>query len=372
MAPLGRYGWAVCVVLGTLALQTPLGFAASLSKVWEVDLRKMVHAGSGMTEFPVFALRFSPDGQKLAVIADVYSVNRDRKSRLLVIDAAYPAAAPREFEVEYGIKDGELPLNFGWAPSGKIVYALGTVVHLETGQTCTLPNQSVFIGDNVAILALPTPPNYSSTPLRFYSQNCQETGHWDVPEAWLISGVSAERSLLSVQRDITSAVGGEGLIVDVRARKVLWRWPLDQSPGGTWQFADDGRAICQGGPVLARDRAPATCRNVDTWKVIAQSPTNGTERIATAERATRMVVSDYRRRKIPFSYEYDATFHGRVLWDFGTGKDLVSWYPESQTFFNIFKPGKQVAEPDPFALSSDGQFVAEGGNGVIRVYKIEP
>ena len=76
--------------------------------------------------------------------------------------------------------------------------------------------------------------------------------------------------------------------------------------------------------------------------------------------------------KIPFDYEYRATFKGRYVWDFATGQELASWMPESETYANVFTPTKQVTELFRFAISPDGQFVVEGGNGIVRLYKIEP
>ena len=347
--------------------------AGKLTRVWEIDLRQAVKAKNGMAEFPVFALRFSPDGHKLAVIADVYNTDGGRKSRLLVGRVDHPPTNFKEFEVEFGILDnGRLgALNFGWAPSGEIVYAVGKVAHLAEGTTCDLPNQSVFVSDDVAMSTRGVPPsgNITGTQIKFYDGSCKERGQWDVPESWLVSDVSTDRGMLSVLREI-SIGRAEDLIVDPMARKVVQRW--NGSRAGGWQFADSGRAMCQGGAGFNPERTPTLCRNVDTGKEIGETLKTGAEPIETAAHSLRVVVTDYQRTKIPFSYEYHSEFKGRYVWDFRTGQELASWHPESQTYPSVFSPAKTITEPYCFTMSPDGQFVAEGGNGIIRLYKIEP
>lgn len=359
-----------------------LAFASKLQKVWEVDLRKSVYSTNGLPEFPVFALRFSPDGRKLAVIADIYSAHGGRKSRLLVSDIDHPPSKFMEFEVEFGIlQNGRgSALNFGWAPSSEIVYAAGKVVHLVNGTTCDLPNQSVFISDDVAMSSRGVPPsgNITSTHIVFYNENCRERGQWDVQESWLVSDVSTDRGLISVQRYFGSTGQPERLIVDPLRRKVLQRWLAMGTSAWVDQFADGGRAICGGGFWQRSNRQPAVCRNVDTGKETVEALRgNGVDPIETASRATRVVVSDY-RRKIPLPFDFDDEigigrwFFGRVVWDFGTGHKVASWHAESQTYPNVFSPPKQITEPFQFAMSPNGEYVAEGGNGILRLYKIEP
>lgn len=372
---LTRILWAIPLVLAAFGDPLPLAHAGALRKVWEVDLSNAVRRGDGNPGFPIFAVRFSPDGRKVAVIADAYGTDAARKSRLLVIDVDHPTASIRQFEIEWGILENESgrgwALNFGWAPSGEIIYALGKVIHLSSGTACELPNQSVFISDDLAVSARAYPPPlYSSTRLTFFNQDCKEVEGWEVPEGWLISDVSTDRRLLSILKETTNPTETERLIVDPMGRKVLQRWR--ENVGGAWEFADRGKAVCQGGNVLQRDRASARCRDVDTGREIGETLRNGVEPIAAAAQATRVVVSDYQRMKIPFDYEYRTTFKGRYIWDFGTGKELASWTPESETYANVFTPTQKVTEPFRFAISPDGRYVAEGGSGVVRLYAIEP
>lgn len=368
---LTRRAWTIPLALVALMGLLPLAHAGTLRKVWELDLKKAVHRDDGSPDFPVFAVRFSPDGRKVGMIADAYGTREARRSRLLVIDVDHPTAGVRQFDVEWGILENESGREpkFGWDPSGEIVYVLGKVIHLASGAICELPDRSVFIGDDMAV-SVRALPLQLSTHIAFYSPSCEEREKWEVPESWLVVDVSTDRGLLSVLRETNLPTDTERLIVDPLGRKVLQRW--HENVGGAWEFADSGKAVCQGGSVLQSDYAPARCRDVDTGREIGKTLRNGTEPIATAARGTRVVVSDYRRWKPLFDYEYQATFKGRYIWDFGTGKELASWIPQSETYRSVFNPAAQITEPFRFAISPDGEYIAEGGNGIIRLYKIEP
>ena len=56
----------IALILAIFCGTPGMADAGQLRKVWEVDLRKLVNATNGLPEFPVLALRFSPDGRKLA------------------------------------------------------------------------------------------------------------------------------------------------------------------------------------------------------------------------------------------------------------------------------------------------------------------
>ena len=162
----------------------------------------------------------------------------------------------------------------------------------------------------------------------------------------------------------------EFIIVDPLARKVVHRWPPASGIGG--QFADGGKAVCNGGEVEETGRAPVTCWDVDTGEKIGEGPTiNGGAPMATAAHSSRIVASDYQRVEDPLSsYEYAKLLKRQVVWDFMGSRELASWRPELQSYINI----KHVREEEPFkfAISPNGRYVADGGNGIIRLFKIEP
>jgi hypothetical protein len=374
-------------VVFLMAIHSDAVNAGSLHKVWDVDLRKVTEAqgASHTRDLPVFALRFSPDGHKLASVVDLYGPRDKEKSHLVILNIDHPELHSRIFEISGGLSDDEDGTgadDFGWSPSGEIVYAGGRVVHLNDNHTCDLPGYSVFIQDDLAMgvvrdEGIPMTWDWKAlaTHFTFFNADCQPKGKWDVPEAWSIVDVAIGRSLLSVS-SLVSLGRTDDLIVDPLSRTVLRRSSGDEAPGG--EFADSGSAICGGSDVETAERAPVTCWEVDSGKKIGEAPTiNGGDPMATALHASRVVASDYRRRKVPFSSEIIEVFKRRVVWDFRSGKELVSWRPDFQSWdyqleLDPLKPLKHIHEPFKFAISPDGRFIMEGGNGILRLCKIEP
>jgi hypothetical protein len=372
------------IVLAALAAR-----AASFRKVWDLDLRKVieVQGASHTRDLPVLALRFSPDGGKLASVVDLYGPRGKEKSHLVIIHLDQPQLNPRIFEIGGGLnydENGPGQNNFGWSPSGRVIYAGGGVLDTERGKRCELPWLSVFITDSLAIARdhsdFGPSRNWSVAVSHFtlFNADCQTRARWEVPEEWSIVDVSPARGLLSVSQTVQlpTRTTTEELIVDPVSGKVLQRWSASNAPRG--EFADSGKAICSGSDVEAAERAPVTCWEVDSGKKISEAPTiNGGDPMANALHASRVVASDYRRRRVPFSSEIIEVFQRRVVWDFRSGKELVSWRPQFQSWdyqleLDPQKPLKHIHEPFRFAISPDGQYVIEGGNGRLHLYKIEP
>jgi hypothetical protein len=52
----------------------------------------------------------------------------------------------------------------------------------------------------------------------------------------------------------------------------------------------------------------------------------------------------------------------------------MSWRPRFQDVISGFAPLNAVPRPEPycFAISPDGEYIIEGGAGILTLYKIEP
>jgi hypothetical protein len=355
--------------------------AGSLLKLWEINLRDNIkeieHSKIGLPT--VFALRFSPDGQHIAVIIEEYHPGGGESpaTHLLVVPVRHSNGSVRQFEVRAGAED--LGHTFGWsgfqwtAASDAIVVE-GELLRLTDRKSCATLGSIVNSFAEEARIA----------QFLLRDNNCSANANWKFSNDWILNDISMERSLLCVSQPLhwgarelvaaeTARIAGlsnEILVVDPFTGKILQRWPPSVIQGDV-KFGDSGRVICGARTVEAGGRLALRCWDIDSGRQIAEAATiNGGAPIAAATRASRAVASDFRRSGIPFTDSFKEVLRRRAVWDFKTGRELAFWKPELQPYDIGLEPVGR--EWSAFAISADGQYLAEGGNGILRFYKIEP
>jgi hypothetical protein len=201
--------------------------------------------------------------------------------------------------------------------------------------------------------------------LRFYDAECREQDSWEVPIGWFIGDVSPNRGLLSAW-EITPLFpyGHKELIVSPSAKKVLRSRIVEYGPSG-W-FADWGSALCGGN----------ICWDVDTAKQISQASVSGlvSSYSAVAARSSRVVLDDRRESGMPFASTFTEMGARRRVWDFRTNREVVSWPLRFITYSTTLDGDgfNRDRKPIPCAISPDGEYVVEGGDGKVWQYKIQP
>ena len=367
---LGRFTYCA-LFIALLAAKPGLNAADSnIVRLWQLNLEKAlsartVNVGSG---FPVFAIEFSPDGKQIAVVAAQIRIGVNQiRNRLFVIQAKDPNGSIKQFDVPLGT------VKPTWSPSGELIDASGSVIRVADGAVCSIPELGYFIAEN-EIITWPTGPAIGlPTHFTVFDNRCRPVRTIEPGEEWSINGVSLDRHLMSVEGPPGRVAGSrETLIADSRDGHVLARWQIAVSPFG--RFADNGRALCSPFGVEGSPTSSVRCWNVDTGSVISDSPGDyGSTPIVSAARSSRLVFSDFRYIR-GLTRDWDRhSFKSAVVWDFRSNQKVASWVPEYQTYDLAFYNGTSAHTKDPFvfAISPDGQYLAEGGSGVLRLSKIE-
>ena len=368
MAPVRAVGHIVFVALLLIVTSSQCAAAASLIKLWELDLSRWnKNPGGNAEKFPVRTLSFSPDGNRIALTGtEIKNDNGQLSGRLLVAQIGARVEDVESFEAIRGSDFAD------WSPSGDAVVVNGLLVRLASRATCNVPDNSRFISED-ELIGQSRGPNRSSR-FAIYDKNCRSSKTWETPEEWYITDVSIERHLLLMNKPLQ-----ENLLVDSEGGRVVRRWsmgkwPLWDGPGGN--FADAGAALC--GSVgddfedvpKGRD---LRCWKTDTGELIGYAPADrAAAPVSVSRRSTRVVFSEYGYIRGVIRDRDSHPYKDAAVWDYGTGERLASLIPDTQTWYELgLHPPKKIVEASKFAISPDGQYVAEGGNGKLTVYKIQ-
>jgi hypothetical protein len=258
-----------------------------------------------------------------------------------------------------------------WSPSGGAIVVDSVLTRLDGGASCSLPNIVYFIsGDQLVGQTRGAPPD-SASRFAIYDMTCHPGKAWETPDRSYMVDVSIQRHLVLMNKPFK-----ENLLVDPDDGQIVRRWSVGNWPvwdGPNGRFADRGTALCGGVSVQdAPQRSKLRCWNVATGRAIGDGPAeHATGPFVTSRSSTRVVFSEagYVRGLIP---DFDThPYKGAAVWDYATGEKLASWRPRTQTWTELgLRPPKKITEPSKFAISDDGQFLAEGGDGKLTVYRI--
>jgi hypothetical protein len=58
-----------------------------------------------------------------------------------------------------------------------------------------------------------------------------------------------------------------------------------------------------------------------------------------------------------------------VVWDFRSGIEVAAWEPGTQTV-ETARDFQRIVRPAPAAISSTGRYIAEGTEGILRIYEL--
>jgi hypothetical protein len=367
-------------LLALLSVSGGVAGAGRLLKVWEFKVGKEAQPSKDPASSPphVYALSFSPDGQRVAAVVG----ESTQQESLVFINTAGPDTNGARYDLRSPIAESEeisMPA-ISWSVSGEAI-ALGSFVFTSDGRTCQLPpSQFLFFGATHAagVDAAVVRYHTGNVPwhLLFFHAECQDVGTWEIPYDRYISDASADRGLLCLlpfgrlplPRKSEQLGPVEVLVVSPSDRSVVHRWNIQVMNRGVF-FADSGKALCglDGG---SERHGAAHCWGVDSGKEIAATKgLNVHPPMRTALHAQRAVLSQYSWQiDLEGFYARMGALKKRLIWDFGTGRELASWKPNWQRA----RSAAEREEPFKFAISPDGTHLIEGGDGVLILYKIEP
>ena len=109
-------------------------YGGSLREIWKLDISKTVDAPKDqkLKGIPVYALRFSPDGQQIAAAVTWYLPGGNFASKLIIVPTRHTNGGVREFDIQgiaddYAYQIGRALPAITWSPSNDAIAAGDTV-----------------------------------------------------------------------------------------------------------------------------------------------------------------------------------------------------------------------------------------------------
>jgi len=192
---------------------------------------------------------------------------------------------------------------------------------------------------------------------------------WRAPSLWWFAAVDPDRHLFAVSKDIRQAKPIYP-IFGYPSKAVVQEWLHDQ-PFGQPSFADAGKTVCGFG-TYGRAVPFPTCWDIDTGKKIAEfKGFRGGDPASVSSRASRIILTHIRNYP-GITQEFDMhSYRDRVVWDFRTDRVIAEWVPVTQvTETGLRPPADKRTEFGPSVISPSGRYIAEGSNGILRIYEL--
>lgn len=358
----------VCTSLVLASCSVALG-KGRLHKLWDFQVSGIINSDfkASSKEIAVFGIEFSPDGKEIVVVIGP-SI---KKQIVLIVSAEDPKKNIKRLNTQpdlYDVERSRMPKEITWLVPGNRIAIGHALYDIASQNSCVLPNDSNYVFSVVG------PNRIVGSSFHFFDWNCQNTGEIKpsiLDAGWELLDTSADRGLICVHQEIVyklSLIGSEVQIIDAENEKTLMRIPSIEYA----QFAENGKVLCG---LNGKDwHIKVRCWEVDTGKKISTSKEFRYCVLRTARYAQRMVISDYGRTLDYVSWFWAVgTKPKRTIWDYRTNKEIVSWKSKMQKYIDDrynepFRPRR----PYSFALSPDGNYLIEGGEGMLTMYKIVP
>jgi WD40 repeat protein len=326
------------------------GERGHLRQIWKLRLKEVIQSANVHEPLAVFGLSFSPDGQRIAAVVG----STWKEENVIILRTADPKTDVQRLGVNPQYYESEVVSSRSilWPTPGHMILDR-SLLNLSNGTLCTLP----FTGYNL----FSVPDQIIGSDLKVYDWNCQVRRQIDHQATWRLVDVSAERSLLCFYQFVTRGamlVRVDSFVVDANSQKILFMVPTTRAIGV--KFAANGKTIC--GMQGREWRDSVSCWDIDTGKEVSSSGRPTHLFIQPAINAPRIVLSDYGRKIDFIDIRWTiGSLRRRIIWDYRTGQEIVSWKPKFQDAITGDNPAAVYRRSYRFAISPDGEYIIEGG-----------
>jgi len=353
-----------------------LAFGGSLRQLWDVRPAEKLAEPKGWTvakSHPVPDLAFSPDGSSLAATMDDHYDAGGFKTHLLILDVKNPQRAFRQFDLE-------TCGNFlAWAPDGNALLVCGNVVRLDGGSSCDMrrtalertfnlvSNNIYWFGTGRVIRG-----DRSTTDL-----SCRPLGTWETDGKWAVAGTVPAKGWMFLRQSVQRTIDGKTLpynnyaIADRDSHALTSGIFLADSFGDANTIMVPGAtAVCASVTHPGQYNWALGCWNLPDGPAIHIATNLANYIVTRASTYSPVVVAERWGFHAWNLLRITPDKLSLIVVDLRSGHRLATLKPRTQH-------GNYASQSNirnwyyQYALSPNGDFLAEGGDGELRIFQLQ-
>lgn len=335
----------------------------------------------------IWAVSFSPDGAYIAVGVEFTKKKSSRapleddKSYLLIFKTRNPGIALKKFEVpRHPAMRVYPPLR--WSSDSRYVatpfyrdWQHMAVAEVSSEKLTVIANEHCRLE---GLLAGPQVVQSCTTTgtgslIRFVGIGGDVLKEWRFPESVTVIGVEPKLGRVAVAKRSganTTPKTHEIAVLDAEDRNEIRRWTLGGEAPYFGSFADSGHSLCAMESSSAPDNTDLICWNITAGSESLHKTLPSGWSVFMISGGEFLGIEHHEIRKVPRFLQSLAQTSvimanpARCIWESHSGREVAELPIKTQWVL----PG--VDAPYAWTISPTGDFVAEGGSGVVTMYRV--
>jgi WD40 repeat protein len=344
---------------------------SSPQKVWDVGLSEKLIEPLGWSApkgHPIIELVFSPDGSKIAVTMDDHFQAGIWKTHLLIVDVKTPQTPVRQFDLETCGND------IAWSPDGGALLVCGRIVRLGDGSSCDLNpvRNAAYHGVLISHSFWLTADRVILFNRIIADLSCQAVDKWEIAWDWYVADTIPEQGWMLL-RELVTRTGANGRTAPVPDYAIADRDSRQLTSGLLVQvFAGSGKMVVAPGAaavcslLVPASRSVLHCWNLPGGEVIPIAPNLTDYRVTQASRSSPRVIAERWGSHWWELFDEIGYMASRIVLELPSGRKVASLNPRPQHEGSLLYDARYFK----CALSPDGDFLAEGGDGSVTLYRL--
>jgi hypothetical protein len=301
----------------------------------------------------------------------------DEKSYLLIFNTDTPEVLVKKFEIpQHSLIRSYMKIF--WSLDGRYVVMPFAMADLSTGELRVIPKQNCGVAGILAgpRMVLNCSIAGASRRIRIIDGSGAILREWAFAYYATVLDVASDVGKMAVHFADPGGTDGpprnEIAMLDTADREEMWRWPLSGQDSYFGTFLKSGTKFCALQLAMATLDREFLCWDTSSGAEVSHTRLGAGFNPTIIGAGDNVGLEHYDVKHVPklfwtlFETTFVETNHMRWIWDVKLGRKIAQWPTKSQRVF------RGLSAPLAWTISPTGDAVAEGGAGVITIYRLSP